>query len=213
MQNNILEQIKRAVIESEAEIIPQLTELAIKEGIPPLDIINHALIVGMQVVGEKYEAGEYFLPHLILAATGMKQAMEIVKPLLGKGVAETQNLGTVVIGTVKGDIHEIGKSLVATMLSANGYTVHDLGVDVSVEDFIHAVEETNADAIGLSALLTTTMMVQRDVIEALKQKGLRDKVKVIIGGAPISEEWAKRIGADGFARDAVLAVALLKKLI
>jgi corrinoid protein of di/trimethylamine methyltransferase len=213
MPNTILEQIKQAVIESEAEIIPNLTERAVKEGIPPLEIINMALVAGMQEVGEKFEIGEYFLPHLIISANGMKQAMEILKPYLGEGIMKVKSLGTIVIGTVKGDIHEIGKTLVATMLSANGFTVHDLGVDVSVEEYINAVEEHNADAVGLSALLTTTMTIQRDVIEALKLRGLRDTVKVIIGGAPVNQDWANRIGADGFANDAVLAVALLKKLL
>jgi 5-methyltetrahydrofolate--homocysteine methyltransferase len=213
MPNTVLEQIKQAVIESESEIIPNLTERAVKEGILPLEIINMALIAGMQEVGEKFENGEYFLPHLIISANGMKQAMEILKPYLGEGVTKVKSLGTVVIGTVKGDIHEIGKTLVATMLSVNGFTVHDLGIDVSVEEFINAAEEHNADAIGLSALLTTTMTVQRDVIEALKLRGLRDKVKVIIGGAPVNQDWANRIGADGFANDAVLAVSLLKKLL
>jgi len=213
MPNTILEQIKQAVIESEAKIIPNLTERAVKEGIPPLEIINMALIAGMQEVGEKFEIGEYFLPHLIISANGMKQAMEILKPYLGEGIMKVKSLGTIVIGTVKGDIHEIGKTLVATMLSANGFTVHDLGVDVSVEEYINAVEEHNADAVGLSALLTTTMTIQRDVIEALKLRGLRDTVKVIIGGAPVNQDWANRIGADGFANDAVLAVALLKKLL
>jgi len=122
-------------------------------------------------------------------------------------------MGTVVIGTVQGDIHEIGKTLVATILSANGFEVHDLGVDVSIERFIKAVIEFNADVVGLSALLTTTMIVQRDIIEALKENGLRNKVKVIIGGAPVNKDWATKIGADGFADDAIRAVDLLKKLL
>ena len=213
MQDNLLENIKQAVIDSDAEIIPVLTEKAIKEGFEPLDIIDKALVVGMQVVGEKYESGEYFLPHLIISASGMKKSMEILKPHLQSRNQVIEKAGTVVIGTVQGDIHEIGKTLVATILSANGFEVHDLGVDVSIDKFIEAVREHNANVVGLSALLTTTMTVQRDIIEALKEHGLRDKVKVIIGGAPVNKDWAEKIGADGFADDAIRAVAVLKDLL
>lgn len=213
MQDTLLENIKQAVIDSDAEIIPVLTEKAIKEGLEPLDIINKALVVGMQVVGEKYESGAYFLPHLIISASGMKKSMEILKPHLQSRNQVIEKAGTVVIGTVQGDIHEIGKTLVATILSANGFEVHDLGVDVSIDKFIEAVIEHNANVVGLSALLTTTMTVQRDIIEALKEHGLRDKVKVIIGGAPVNKGWAEKIGADGFADDAMRAVAVLKELL
>ena len=213
MQDTLLANIKQAVIDSDAETIPVLTEKAIKEGFEPLDIINKALVVGMQVVGEKYECGEYFLPHLIISASGMKKSMEILKPHLQSRNQEIEKAGTVVIGTVQGDIHEIGKTLVATILSANGFEVHDLGVDVSIDKFIEAVIEHNANVVGLSALLTTTMTVQRDIIKALEEHGLRDKVKVIIGGAPVNKDWADKIGADGFADDAMRAVAVLKELL
>ena len=213
MPDTLLENIKQAVIDSDAETIPVLTEKAIKEGFEPLEIIDTALVAGMQVVGEKYECGDYFLPHLIISASGMKKAMEILKPHLQSRNQEIEKAGTVVIGTVQGDIHEIGKTLVATILSANGFEVHDLGVDVSIEKFIEAIREHNANVVGLSALLTTTMTVQRDIIEALKEHGLRDKVKVIIGGAPVNKDWAEKIGADGFADDAIRAVAVLKDLL
>jgi len=213
MQDTLLENIKQAVIDSDAETIPVLTEKAIQEGFEPLDIIDKALVVGMQVVGEKYECGEYFLPHLIISASGMKKAMEILEPHLQSRNQEIKKAGIVVIGTVQGDIHEIGKTLVATILSANGFEVHDLGVDVSIDKFIEAVREHNANVVGLSALLTTTMTVQRDIIEALKEHGLREKVKVIIGGAPVNKNWAEKIGADGFADDATRAVAVLKELL
>ena len=213
MQEILLENIKQAVINNDAEKIPVLTEKAIKEGYEPIDIIDKALVFGMQVVGEKYESGEYFLPHLIISANGMKKAMEILKPHLESREQEINSVGTVVIGTVQGDIHEIGKTLVSTILSANGFEVHDLGVDVPIEKFIQAVKEFNADVVGLSALLTTTMIVQRDIIEALKENGLHSKVKVIIGGAPVNKDWATKIGADGFADDAMRAVDLLKKLL
>ena len=213
MQDTLLENIKQAVIDSNAEAIPVFTEKAIKDGFEPLDIIDKALVVGMRVVGDKYECGEYFLPHLIISASGLKKAMDILKPHLQSRNQEIEKAGTVVIGTVQGDIHEIGKTLVATMLSANGFEVHDLGVDVSIDKFIEAVIEHNANVVGLSALLTTTMTVQRDIIVALKKHGLRKKVKVIIGGAPINKDWAERIGADGFADDAMRAVAVLKELL
>ena len=213
MEPSLLNQIRQAVIESDSEKTVELTRLAIEAGLQPLEIINQGLVEGMQVVGEKYESGEYFLPHLIIAADGMKKAMALLEPELKSRGQQAEKLGIVVIGTVHGDIHEIGKTLVGTMLSANGFEVHDLGVDVKVEDFINKARETNADAIGMSALLTTTMTVQRDVIEALEDRGLRSSVKVVVGGAPVTAEWAERIGADGHADDAVSAVSLLKKLL
>jgi corrinoid protein of di/trimethylamine methyltransferase len=213
MLDTSLEEIEQAVINSRAEEISTLTENALAKGVEPIDIIEKALVQGMQIVGEKYEAGEYFLPHLIISADGMKKAMEILEPHLESREQKIKHLGTVVIGTVKGDIHEIGKTLVATILSANGYRVHDLGVDVSVDTFIQAIREFNADVIGLSALLTTTMTIQKDVIEALKKEGLRDSIKVVIGGAPVTSDWASKIGADGFADSAVSAVDVLKKML
>jgi corrinoid protein of di/trimethylamine methyltransferase len=213
MENSLLTQLKQAVIDSDSAQTVELTKQAIDAGFQPLEIINQGLVEGMQVVGDKYECGEYFLPHLIIAADGMKKAMALLEPELQSRGQQAEKLGTVVIGTVHGDIHEIGKTLVGTMLSANGFEVHDLGVDVKVEDFINKVKETQANAIGMSALLTTTMTVQRDVIEALEANSLRSSVKVVVGGAPVTAEWADRIGADGHADDAVAAVNLLKKLL
>ena len=213
MENSLLTQLKQAVIDSDSAQTVELTKQAVDAGFQPLEIINQGLVEGMQVVGDKYECGEYFLPHLIIAADGMKKAMALLEPELQSRGQQAEKLGTVVIGTVHGDIHEIGKTLVGTMLSANGFEVHDLGVDVKVEDFINKVKETQANAIGMSALLTTTMTVQRDVIEALEANSLRSSVKVVVGGAPVTAEWADRIGADGHADDAVAAVNLLKKLL
>ena len=213
MTSEILGKIREALVQSEAKQVAALTEIAISEGLQPMDIINNALLPGMQVVGEKYEKGEYFLPHLIISAEGMKNSMRLLEPELKKRNQQASSAGIVVVGTVKGDIHEIGKTLVATLLSANGFKVHDLGVDVSVEDFISTAERVGANAIGLSALLTTTMTVQREVIEALDDSGMRSTVKVIVGGAPVTQDWADRIGADGYADDAVTTVVLLKKLL
>jgi len=177
-----------------------------------MTIIDRGLVPGMDIVGEKFRTGEYFLPHLIIAASGMKQSMELLEPELNRRGEKAQTLGTAVIGTVKGDIHEIGKSLVATMIAANGFEVHDLGVDVPTEAFVAKVKETGANLLGLSALLTTTMTAQREIIEALEEAGIRDQVKVMVGGAPVSQEWARSIGADGYAEDAVGAVELCKEL-
>ena len=209
----ILEKIQQALIQSEADQVIALTEEAIAVGLEPMEIIAGGLLPGMREVGEKYECGEYFLPHLIIAADGMKKSMRLLEPELAKRNQQAKKAGIVVIGTVRGDIHEIGKTLVATLLSANGFEVHDLGVDVSVEDFVNVARKVNANAIGLSALLTTTMTVQKDVINALEDSGLRSNMKVIVGGAPVTCDWAVRIGADGYAGDAVAAVSLLKNLL
>jgi corrinoid protein of di/trimethylamine methyltransferase len=213
MAKKIFEEIQEALVRSEAEKVAALTESAISAGLEPMDIINNALLPGMKIVGEKFENGEYFLPHLIISAEGMKNSMRLLEPELEKRNQQVSRAGIVVVGTVKGDIHEIGKTLVATLLSANGFEVHDLGVDVSVEDFISTARRVSANAIGLSALLTTTMTVQRDVIEALDDSGMRSTIKVIVGGAPVTKDWADRIGADGYADDAVATVALLKNLL
>jgi corrinoid protein of di/trimethylamine methyltransferase len=213
MEKKILEKIQWALIQSEVEQVVALTEEAIAADLEPMKIIDGGLLPGMQVVGEKYECGEYFLPHLIIAADGMKKSMRLLEPELAKRNQQVKKTGIVVVGTVKGDIHEIGKTLVATLLSANGFEVHDLGVDVSVDEFVTTARKVNADVIGLSALLTTTMMVQKDVIDELEDSGLRSNMKVIVGGAPVTSDWAVRIGADGYAGDAVAAIALVKNLL
>jgi 5-methyltetrahydrofolate--homocysteine methyltransferase len=213
MSNELLTDIKNTLVDGKPDETAELTRKALKAGIEPLIIINKGLTEGMDIVGERFQTGEFFLPNLVIAASGMNQAMEILKPELKANQQVTESLGTVVIGTVAGDIHEIGKSLVGTMLSVNGFEVYDLGVDVSSETFIAKIKETGANIIGLSALLTTTMTIQRQVINSLEEAGVRDQVKVIIGGAPISQEWADTIGADGYAEDAIGAVALAKRLV
>jgi corrinoid protein of di/trimethylamine methyltransferase len=190
-----------------------LTQQALQAGLEPMEIIREGLMPGMNIVGEKFAEGEYFLPDLIIAANGMKNAMALLEPELSARQQTLETPGIVVIGTVKGDIHEIGKSLVATMLSANGFQVHDLGVDVPIEKFIAKIQETKANLLGLSALLTTTMTMQREVIRALDSVGLRENVKVMVGGAPVTRAWAQEIGADGYAEDAMGAVQTARRLV
>ena len=213
MSNELVTQITTSIVEGKPDETADLTRQALKAGLEPLTIIDEGLTVGMNIVGEKFQTGEFFLPNLVIAASGMNQAMDILKPELESRQQTTKSLGTVVIGSVAGDIHEIGKTLVGTMLAANGFQVHDMGVDVANETFINKVKETGASILGLSALLTTTMTVQRQVIKELEAAGIRNQVKVLIGGAPISQEWADTIGADGYADDAIGAVNLAKRLI
>jgi corrinoid protein of di/trimethylamine methyltransferase len=211
--SKILNKLQEVVIAGEPDQARELAAQALKEDITPLTAIEEALNPGMQVVGDRYESGEYFIPDLVMAAEAMKAAMSVFEPVLVERQEQRQVLGTVVIGTVEGDIHEIGKSLVATMFNAAGFQVHDLGVDVPTSQFIERVQETGANVVGLSALLTTTMRNQETVIEALKEAGLRDQVKVIIGGAPTSPDWAKTIGADAYAENANEAVGVIKQLL
>jgi corrinoid protein of di/trimethylamine methyltransferase len=211
--SDVLNQLQEAVVAGEPERARELAVQALEASIAPLDAIDQALNPGMQIVGDRYECGDYFIPDLMMAAEAMKAAMQVLEPELMARQEQRQILGTVVIGTVEGDIHEIGKSLVATMLGAAGFQVHDLGVDVPVERFVEQVKATNANVVGLSALLTTTMRNQEAVIEALKKAGLREGVKVVIGGAPASPEWAETIGADGYAENANEAVGVVRQLL
>jgi trimethylamine corrinoid protein len=211
--SEILEQLKKAVVVGEPEQAHTLATQALEADIAPLTAIEEALNVGMQIVGDKFESEEYFIPDLMMSTEAMKAAMKVFEPALMERKEQRQVLGTVVIGTVEGDIHEIGKSLVATMLGAAGFQVHDLGVDVSVGKFVEQVQETGANIVGLSALLTTTMRNQEAIIEALKEAGLREQVKVIIGGAPTSPDWAETIGADAYAENANEAVGVVKQLL
>lgn len=213
MSDDLFTQITKNVVKGEPETVVALTRQALEADFEPLVIIKQGLVPGMEIAGEKFSSGEFFLPHLLIAAKGMQSAMELLKPELIARQQTPEVAGTVVIGTVQGDIHEIGKSLVGTMLSANGFEVYDLGVDVPNETFVAKVKETGAELLGLSALLTTTMTGQREVIEALVGEGLRDQVKVIVGGAPVSHSWSEEIGADGYAEDALGAVKVVRKLL
>ena len=209
--SNILEELTQRVIEGELEMVKELTRQAIANGLEPEEIINQGLIMGMNVVGVRFKAGDMYVPEVLMCARSMSGGMELVKPLLmGK---ELPSAGKVLIGTVKGDLHDIGKNLVAMLLESVGFTVINLGTDISTEQFIQAIKEHNPDVLGLSALLTTTMLGMKDVIDQLVEEGMRDKIKVIIGGAPISQEFSDEIGADGFAPDGASATELCQKLL
>jgi corrinoid protein of di/trimethylamine methyltransferase len=203
-----LAECKEAVLEGDRDRAMDLAARALADGFDVLDVIEHGFSVGIREAGQLWEQGVYFLPELAFSAESMKAAMETLRPaLLADGEGEGgRSKGTVVIGTVQGDIHDIGKTLVATMLAANGYNVVDLGADVAHERFVSEVEAQNPDMICMSALLTTTMAGQKTIIDMLAKAGLRDRVKVLIGGAPATNGWANDIGADGYADNAVAAV-------
>lgn len=213
MSQEIFAKLTNSLVDGDPDATFEATKEALAAGIEPMAIIKDGLIPGMNIVGEKFSSGEYFLPDLIIAADGMQKAMTLLEPELLKRQQAIESAGTVLLGTVKGDIHEIGKSLVGTMLSANGFKVHDLGVDVPTETFVAKVQEMNPDILGLSALLTTTMVMQREVIKALAEAGIRGKVKVMVGGAPVTRSWAEEIGADGYAEDAMGAVQVARQLV
>ena len=208
----IFNKIMLAVQDGESEDCADLARSALEEGIEPLKIVDEGLSAGIRIVGEKFGCGEMFLPDLMMAVEAMKAGMEILQPELDKRKIRKKSRGTVMIGTVFGDIHDIGKSIVATMLEMNGYEVIDLGINISTETFVKKIRELNPDILGLSAMLATTMREQKEVIEAVKKEGLRDRVKILVGGAPVSEQWAEEIGADGYGANAEMAVQLVKRL-
>ena len=212
MSNELFEAMAESIIYGEAEDAEALARQAVEQGIDPLQAINQGFVVGLDEVGEQFGCGEMFLPDLVLAGEAMKAAVAILEPEMARSGTAREMLGKVVIGTIEGDIHDIGKTLVATMLSAGGFQVYDMGVNVPVMTLVEKAREVGADIVGVSALLTTTMTKQRDVIEALGDMGLRPQVKVMVGGAPVTEEWVNDIGADGYSADAVGAVATARKL-
>ena len=211
MTEEMYQKLAQAVIDGEPEDAVELAKQALEQGLDPLACISNGLTKGIQRVGELFASGEYFLPELIIGADAMKAALDILEPALLAG-QEREVVAKVVLGTVEGDLHEIGKTLVGTMLVANGFQVTDIGVDKPASEFINAIKESDANIVGASALLTTTMLQQEKLVEALKEAGLRDKVKVMVGGAPVTESFAKQIGADGYAEDAISAVDLAMRL-
>jgi len=213
MSVELFQKLINSLVDCDPDAAESLTRQALEAGLEPMAIIEQGLTKGMQIVGERFQCGDAFLPDLIIAAEGMQRAMQLLEPELLKRQQTREVAGVVVLGTVQGDIHEIGKTLVGTMLSANGFKVHDLGTDVPTETFITKVKETGANLLGLSSLLTTTMVVQREVIEALTAAGIRQQVKVMVGGAPVTRTWASQIGADGYAEDATGAVTIARQLV
>lgn len=209
---NLFADIRKAVIDGDRAAARSLAEESVRRGLDPNEVIDKGLVPGIQAVGELWESGEYFLPELISGAEGMKAAMEILQPAMAKAHIAARLLGKVVIGTIEGDIHDIGKNLVAAMLRASGFEVFDLGVDVKVGAFIAKAEEVGADLICASALLTTTMINQKKLVEELRLRGLAGKYKILVGGAPASSQWAEAIGAQGYAENAPLAVKAARAL-
>jgi 5-methyltetrahydrofolate--homocysteine methyltransferase len=206
-----LQELAEAVINGKRDKAVELTKKAIEEGITPKEILDKGLIAGMNVVGEKFKANEFYVPEVLVAARAMKAAMELLRPLLVESKVEP--LAKAVIGTVRGDLHDIGKNLVSMMMEGSGFEMIDLGVDCSPEKFVEAAKEHNAKFVCMSALLTTTMPAMKDTIEALKEAGIRDKVIVMVGGAPLTQSYADEIGADGYAPDAASAVDKAKELL
>ena len=212
MTEEMYKRLAQAVIEGEPEDAEALAKEALEQGLDPLVCITEGLTAGIQQVGKLFASGEYYLPDLIIGADAMKVALDVLEPML-VGDQQRDVVGRIVLGTVEGDLHEIGKTLVGTMLTANGFLVTDIGVDKKPEEFIAAIKETDADIVGASALLTTTMLQQKKLIDSLEEAGLRERVKVMIGGAPVTEGFAKEIGADGYAEDAISSVDLAFRLI
>ncbi|MFB6086190.1 MAG: corrinoid protein [Halodesulfurarchaeum sp.] len=203
----IIEDIQQAIIDLEEDKTAELTQEAIDKGISPLIILQEGLTEGVRTVGDKFGRGEVFLPELAMSADCMRAGVELVEPLLDEmDLGDEDTAGKVILGTVNEDIHNIGKNILITMLKANGFDVVDLGVEIPNEDFVQAVKDEDPDILGMSALMTMTMDHQEEVIELLEEEGVRDQVKVMVGGAPTSEEWRDEIGADGYADNADAAV-------
>ena len=206
-----LETLYNAILEGDKDMAEENVRLAVEAGLAPSRLLDEVMIPAMNEVGRLFELGEYYVPEMLVAARAMQGGLSLLRPLLVKqGV---KPVGRAVIGTVKGDLHDIGKNLVSIMLEGAGFEIHDLGIDVPPEKFAQAVREKQPDIVGISAMLTTTMLGMKTVIETLQEAGLRDKVKVIVGGAPLTESFAKQIGADGFAPNASRAVALVQSLV
>lgn len=213
MNQDLFEAMAQSIIAGEAEQAQALAHQAIELGLDPLEAINRGFMVGVDFVGDEFSCGNAFLPELVMAGEAMKAAVSVLEPEMVKSGTARQMLGTVVLGTIEGDIHDIGKTMVATMLAAAGFKVFDLGVNVPAETLVTRAVEEQADIIGVSALLTTTMVRQREVIRLLEERGLRAQFKVMVGGAPVTAAWVAEIGADGFSEDAVGAVQVARQLL
>ena len=213
MSDELFSAMRQSIVDGEAEQAAALASQAMAQGINPLEAIDQGFVPGVLYVGEQFGGGEMFLPDLVLAGEALKAAVAALEPEMQKRGVQRQTLCKVVLGTVKGDIHEIGKTLVGAMLTVHGFAVYDLGVDVPFAQFAATAKEVAADIVGVSALLTTTMAGQRAVIKALEEANLRPQVKVMVGGAPVTRRWAEEIGADGYGEDAIAAVAVARRLV
>ena len=213
MENELFQKMAQSILDGDSDAASALAKEAVDAGIDPLEAISKGFVTGVNQVGESFASGQVFLPELVMAGEAMKAAVATLEPEMQKRGVHRTMLGKVVLATVEGDIHEIGKSLVGTMLSASGFQVYDLGVDVPAARIIAKVKEVDANIVGLSALLTTTMVKQKEVIDELDKLGLRKKVKVIVGGAPVTRDWVQKIEADGYSEDAIGAVAVARHVL
>ena len=212
MSEELLKAMAQSIIDGEDDVAADLAKQAVDAGMDPLEAITKGFMPGVNNVGDSFACGNVFLPELVMAGEAMKAAIAVLEPELKRMGTTREILGKVVLATVEGDIHEIGKSLVGTMLTAAGFEVYDLGVNVPADKIMAKVEEVGADIVGLSALLTTTMVRQREVIEAMDKKGLRNKTRVMVGGAPVTSDWVQKIEADGYSEDAIGAVNTARNL-
>ncbi len=213
MSEELFKKMAQSIVDGDSDISVALAREALAAGVNPLDAITRGFVIGVNQVGDAFACGQAYLPELVMAGEAMKAAVSTLEPEMNKLGTQRKMLGKVVIATVEGDIHEIGKSLVATMLSGSGFDVIDLGVDAHADKIIGKALEVNADIIAMSALLTTTMVRQRELIEELEKEGLRSKFKIMVGGAPVTREWVRSIGADAFSEDAIGAVNIAKQLV
>lgn len=212
--SEIFEEIKEAVIDGDEDVAEELAQRVLDEGVNPVDAVQNGFIKGIEEIGNSWKAGEAFLPDVMMAADAMKAGLAVLEPSIAEmGSEGGDSAGKIVLGTVNGDIHDIGKNIVGALLTAAGFKVYDIGIDQKPEDFVAKADEVGADIIAASALLTTTMSEQKELIEFLKGKNVRDKYKVIIGGGPTSKAWADEIGADGWAETADEAVELCKEIV
>ena len=213
IMNSNLDDLAKSIIDGDPDLAKRIIKKLLQSRTDPLEIVENGLTKGIKVVGEKYGCGDIFLTDLLMSADAMKVGMDVISPEIIKQKKKLNKIGSMVIGTVEGDIHDLGKNIVIALFSANGFDVVDLGVDVSVKNFIDKVKELRPDILGLSALMTATIPRQYDVINELISNGIRDQVKVIIGGAAVNQKFATEIGADGYAENAIDAIELAKKLI
>jgi len=213
-RQDIFEELVSSVMSFDADKVMDATRKALSQGIAPVSIIDDGLAKGLRVVGKKFEDGELFLMHLVAAAEAVQRALkELLEPEISKRKEKRESLGRIVLGTVAGDIHDIGKNIVAALLFASGFEVYDLGKDVAVEEFVKKAKEVDANIVGASALLSTTLPMQHEIVKAMVSAGLRNRVKLIFGGAPVTEEWVREIGGDGYGESAVEAVNVAKRVL